>query len=147
MTFVLAVCVAVCFGVSVFMLLGRNLKGVAMGVFLVGHAANLSIVAMSGSPVVAPQNENQYEFKGPPLASYDTPSPALETMVDPLPQALILTAIVIGFAVMGFLLTLLVVTARSAGTLELNELAKPEEEAIRDIDEGAPRFDDHEGQA
>ncbi|MEM6458425.1 MAG: sodium:proton antiporter [Planctomycetota bacterium] len=138
MTFVLAVCVAVCFGVSVYMLLGRNLKGVAMGVFLVGHAANLSILAMSGSPVTTP--EGQYEFKGPPLAAYDTPSPALDGMVDPLPQALILTAIVIGFAVMGFLLTLLVVTARSAGTLELMELAKPESEALRDTDEEEPVF-------
>ena len=35
------------------------------------------------------------------------PSHALAGMVDPLPQALILTAIVIGFAVMAFLLTLL----------------------------------------
>ncbi len=59
------------------------------------------------------------------MASYDTPAvDALAGQVDPLPQALVLTAIVIGFAVMGFLLTLLVVTARSAGTLELNDLAK-----------------------
>ena len=37
-------------------------------------------------------------------------------MVDPLPQALILTAIVISFGVMAFLLTLLVVTNRKANT-------------------------------
>lgn len=136
MTFVLAICVAVCFGVSVYLLLGRDLKGVAMGVFLIGHAANMSILAMSGSPV--PTNEEiqsgaiQAVLKEAPLSSYDTPSPALGGMVDPMPQALILTAIVIGFAVMGFLLTLLVITARSAGTLELGELAKDEaaEEAL-----------------
>ncbi|MEM1108387.1 MAG: sodium:proton antiporter [Planctomycetota bacterium] len=128
MTFVLAVCVAVCFGVSVYLLLGRELKGVAMGVFLIGHAANLSILAMSGSPV--PETDEAHGqtagalLKEAPLSSYNTPSPALDTMVDPLPQALILTAIVIGFAVMGFLLTLLVITARSTGTLELSELAK-----------------------
>ncbi len=52
MTFVLAICVAVCFAVSVYLLLGRDLKGVAMGVFLIGHAANLSIMAMSGSPAL-----------------------------------------------------------------------------------------------
>ena len=123
MTFVLAICVAACFGVALYLLLGRDLKGVAMGVFLIGHAANLSIIAMSGSPVVQaapPQN-----LKGSTIASYSTPkTDALGHMVDPLPQALILTAIVIGFAVMGFLLTLLVVTARSAKTLELTELAK-----------------------
>jgi len=43
--------------------------------------------------------------------------------VDPLPQALILTAIVINFAVMGFLLTLLVLTAKRTGTLNVDELA------------------------
>lgn len=142
MTFVIAVCVAVCFGVSVYLLLGRDLKGVAMGVFLIGHAANLSILAMSGSPVPTPHEagtpgeaelahqvehaEETVLLKTAPIAEYDTPSPALGGMADPLPQALILTAIVIGFAVMGFLLTLLVVTARSAGTLELGALAVDE---------------------
>ncbi|MBB6428435.1 sodium:proton antiporter [Algisphaera agarilytica] len=131
MTFVLAACVAVCFGVSVYLLLGRDLKGVAMGVFLIGHAANMSILAMSGSPVPTEQEITSgvaiAELKEAPLSAYDTPSPALGGMVDPLPQALILTAIVIGFAVMGFLLTLLVITARSAGTLELGELAKDDD--------------------
>ena len=123
MSFVLAICVAVCFAVSIYLLLGRDLKGVAMGVFLIGHAANLSIIAMSGSPVK--DDPSGSVFKSAPIASYDTPKhDALASMVDPLPQALILTAIVIGFAVMGFLLTLLVVTARSAGTLELCELSK-----------------------
>ncbi|MEM7625381.1 MAG: sodium:proton antiporter [Planctomycetota bacterium] len=127
MTFVLAVCVAVCFAVSVYLLLGRDLKGVAMGVFLLGHAANMSILAMSGSPVK--DREATELLKSAPIASYDTPKvDALSGMVDPLPQALILTAIVIGFAVMGFLLTLLVVTARSAKTLELSQLAKDPDE-------------------
>lgn len=134
MTFVLAVCVAVCFAVSVYLLLGRDLKGVAMGVFLLGHAANMSILAMSGSPVKDP--DAAALLKSAPIASYDTPKvDALAGMVDPLPQALILTAIVIGFAVMGFLLTLLVVTARSAKTLELSELSQdPAEAADPNVD-------------
>lgn len=134
MTFVLAVCVAVCFAVSVYLLLGRDLKGVAMGVFLLGHAANMSILAMSGSPVKDP--DAAALLKSAPIASYDTPKvDALAGMVDPLPQALILTAIVIGFAVMGFLLTLLVVTARSAKTLELSELSQdPAETAAPNVD-------------
>ncbi|MEM8738759.1 MAG: sodium:proton antiporter [Planctomycetota bacterium] len=124
MTFVIAVCVAVCFAVSVYLLLGRDLKGLAMGVFLLGHAANLSILAMSGSPVHP--TDPVALLKTTPIADYDTPTDrALAGMVDPLPQALILTAIVIGFAVMGFMLTLLVVTARSTGTLEVDELAQP----------------------
>ena len=125
MTFVIAVCVAVCFGVSVYLLLGRDLKGVAMGVFLLGHAANLSILAMSGSPVLeGAAAPGPVELKNAPVLGKHVPSPALDGMVDPLPQALILTAIVIGFAVMGFLLTLLIITHRSARTLEVDGLAR-----------------------
>ena len=123
MTMILAVCVAVTFAVSIYLFLGRELKGVAMGVFLLGHAANLSIIAMSGSPITSSGKP-----KLPPVTSYDLEKQfeggavALQQVVDPLPQALILTAIVIGFAVMGFLLSLLVVTARATQTLEIDDL-------------------------
>jgi len=106
-TTVLAVCVAVVVTVSIYLMLSRELKSVAMGVFVLGHGANLAIIAMSGSPVLPGG-----ELRNPPiLGSSD--------LVDALPQALILTAIV----VMGFLLTLLIVTARRTGTLNVDELA------------------------
>jgi len=133
MILITAICVGVCFGVAVYMLLGRELKGIAMGVFLMSHAANLSIIAMSGSPVI-PDRPGMHEVhalegdtpvKSPPiLADHTVGSDPLEAMVDPLPQALILTAIVIGFAVMCFLLTLLVQTARKTETLNVGELAE-----------------------
>jgi len=108
-TTVLAVCVAVVVTVSIYLMLSRELKSVAMGVFVLGHGANLAILAMSGSPVLPGG-----ELRNPPiLGSSD--------LVDALPQALILTAI--NFAVMGFLLTLLIVTARRTGTLNVDELA------------------------
>ena len=111
MTTVLAVCVAVVVTVSIYLMLSRELKSVAMGVFVLGHGANLAILAMSGSPVLPGGG-----LRNPPiLGSSD--------LVDALPQALILTAIVINFAVMGFLLTLLIVTARRTGTLNVDELA------------------------
>ncbi len=126
MTFILAVCVAVVFGVSIYLLLGRELKGVAMGVFLISHAANLCIIAQSGSPVPAVRADPEYAaaaFKGAPVVPMEGGA-TLATMVDPLPQALILTAIVIGFGVMGFLLALIVVTARQTGTLDAGELTQ-----------------------
>lgn len=124
MTFVMAVCVAACVGVSVYLLLGRDLKGVAMGVFLLGHGANLSIMAMSGSPVLPHDGGlTPTNIKAAPIIPKPVPDPALTGMVDPLPQALVLTAIVIGFAVMGFLLTLLIITNRSTGTLVVDHLA------------------------
>lgn len=137
MTMILAICVAVTFAVSIYLMLGRELKGVAMGVFLLSHAANLSILAMSGSPVMTAQQQAQESptvqltgvdsptMKDPPILAdrYVNDDP-LATMVDPLPQALILTAIVISFGVMAFLLTLIVVTNRKTDTLEIDELAE-----------------------
>ncbi|MEM7576993.1 MAG: sodium:proton antiporter [Planctomycetota bacterium] len=139
MIMVLAICVAVTFGVSAYLLLGRELKGVAMGVFLLGHAANMAILAASGSPKL----DGGPNMKRPPISdtTFDaqlrdgTIADPLSVMVDPVPQALILTAIVIGFAVMGFLLSLLVVTSRNVGTLTLDELAQVhEDEPDEDID-------------
>ena len=122
MTFILAICVAVTFGVSIYMMLGRELKGIAMGVFLVGHAANLSILAMSRSPI----KPHGGGVKKPPLLTEQIQKAAdpLAAVVDPLPQALILTAIVIGFAVMGFLLSLIVVTGRSTSTINVDDLSR-----------------------
>jgi len=149
MILVTAVCLAVITAVSVYMILGRDLKGVAMGVFLISHAANLSILCMSGSPVTH-DPELGYVMKQPPLllgdaahtdhgeapghALGETTVPVattatrtdnqLDRMVDPLPQALILTAIVISFAIMGLLLALIVVTGRTTGTLNVDVLAR-----------------------
>ena len=141
MTMVLAICVAVTFAVSIYLMLGRELKGVAMGVFLLSHAANLSILAMSGSPVMTQVQQAEEEasevkvghltdvdsptMKDPPImiGQYANDDP-LAQMVDPLPQALILTAIVISFGVMAFLLTLLVVTNRKTHTLDIEDLAE-----------------------
>lgn len=138
MTMILAICVGVTFAVSIYLMLEHELKGVAMGVFLLSHAANLSILAMSGSPIMtsAQQAEDHDAqrhltavdspvMKDPPILAdrYANADP-LAQMVDPLPQALILTAIVISFGVMAFLLTLIVVTNRKTNTLEISELAE-----------------------
>jgi multicomponent Na+:H+ antiporter subunit C len=110
MTLFLSLVVGVLFAVSVYLMLGRELKEVAMGFFLLSHAANLAIIEAG-------------RFAGrrfPPVLGQGHPPVEL---VDPLPQALILTAIVIGFAMQGFLLTLLVVTWRRNRTLTLGELS------------------------
>ncbi|QDU71570.1 sodium:proton antiporter [Mucisphaera calidilacus] len=121
MTLVTAICVAVTAAVSIYLLLSRELKGIAMGTFLIGHAANLSILAMSGEPVYT-NEQGETTLKLPPILGYgEDPANPLATMVDPLPQALILTAIVISFGVMGFLLALIVATGRVTGSLDLDE--------------------------
>jgi len=120
MTLLIAIMVGVVFACSTYLMLGKELKGVCMGVFLLGHGANLAIIASSRSPVgrTAPVLPDETHHA---LASQV--NALIEPLVDPLPQALILTAIVIGFAVQAFLLTMLVITWRRTRTLELGELA------------------------
>ena len=111
MTILTAITVGLIFAVSVYLISGHELKGVCMGVFLLGHGANLAIICTSRSPI----------GKLPPVLADGV---AISDFVDPLPQALILTAIVIGFAVQAYLLTLLVLTWRHSRTLQLDKLAE-----------------------
>jgi multicomponent Na+:H+ antiporter subunit C len=115
MTILIAIIVGVIFSVSLYMMMGGELKGICMGVFLLGHGANLAILAASGSPIGKVV---------PVLGAHGHIEP---NHVDPLPQALILTAIVIGFAVQAFLLTLLVITWRRSRTLDAGTLSEEEE--------------------
>jgi multicomponent Na+:H+ antiporter subunit C len=112
MTVLTCIMIGVIFAASIYLLLGDELKEVCMGIFLLAHGANLAIIAASRSPV----------GRMPPVLG----QARIEAMVDPLPQALILTAIVIGFAVQAFLLTMLVVTWRRSRTLDVEELAQEE---------------------
>ena len=117
MTLLLAICVACVMSVSVYLILGRELKEIAMGVFLFSHAAHLGIIAMSGQPV-AQAAGLAVGLKSPPVLGIGVNAP-----VDPLPQALILTSIVISFAVTAYLLSLLVVTYRRTASLWIDDLA------------------------
>ncbi|MEZ6211963.1 MAG: NADH-quinone oxidoreductase subunit K [Phycisphaerales bacterium] len=91
---------------------------VAHGVFPF-HAANIGILAMSGCAHAPRQRRAPPASPAPPIIGV-----AADPMVDPLPQALILTAIVISFATTAFLLTILVVTHRRTATLLVDELAR-----------------------
>ena len=88
----LVVVMAVLYAAGVYVLLERSLTRVLIGLLLIGNATNLLILIMSGRAGNAPIVE-------------DGVDPA--TFADPLPQALILTAIVINFGVTAFLLALL----------------------------------------
>ncbi len=126
MTALLSLCVCVVLAVSVYLLLSRELKSVAMGAFILSHAIHLGILTMSGSPMLGDGSA-----LASPVLSEAIESEALadtgevrrsELYVDPLPQALILTSIVISFAITAVVLTLLVVTHRDAGTLRVERL-------------------------
>jgi multicomponent Na+:H+ antiporter subunit C len=101
---VLALAVALLVAVGVHLLLGRSLFRAILGFSLLAHAANLIVLAAGGEGPAAPV-----------LSGAGTPG---ET-ADPLPQALVLTAIVISMAVTLYLIGLLQASARGVGSVEV----------------------------
>jgi len=87
-----AILVGLLFAVATFLILQKSFVRILFGFIILSNAANLFVLSMSGSP----------DGKDGPivLAGHGE-------MVDPLPQALILTAIVIGFGVTAYLVVLL----------------------------------------
>lgn len=89
MTTSLAAAAAVLFGCGTYLLLQRELTRIILGLALLAHGANLFILLAAGG-------------RGTPTFIGGDPSEFL----DPLPQAFVLTAIVITFGVTTFLLGL-----------------------------------------
>ena len=86
---VLVVVIGVLVAVGVVLLLERSLTRVLLGLILLGNGANILLLAMSGGGGRSPLYVSGI---------------AAEDYTDSLPQALILTAIVITFAVTAFML-------------------------------------------
>jgi multicomponent Na+:H+ antiporter subunit C len=80
--------IAVLFAVGSYLLMERSLTRVALGVGVIGNGVNVLIIASGSEPGEAPIIGRE------------------GVLTDPLPQALVLTAIVIGFALLTFLMTL-----------------------------------------
>jgi multicomponent Na+:H+ antiporter subunit C len=84
----IAVAGALC-ACGTYLLLGRQLSRIVIGIGLLGHGVNILLVTSGGDA-------------GTPVFIGDDPS----GFADPLPQALVLTAIVITFGVIAFLLSM-----------------------------------------
>jgi multicomponent Na+:H+ antiporter subunit C len=89
---VLAVMVGVLYAGGTYLLLQRTLTRIVIGLVLLGHGANVLLLLAGG------------RAGDPPLGDADQLNAA--TTADPLPQAMALTAIVITFGIIAFLLTL-----------------------------------------
>ena len=83
----------VMYAAGIYLMLDRSLTRVLLGFLLVGNATNLLLILAAGRP------------GGPPLT--DGSDSGTDGMLDPLPQALILTAIVISFGLTAFLLAMI----------------------------------------
>ena len=88
----LLVVMCVLFSVGVYLLLERSLTRVLLGLMLLTNGANLLILHTSGVPGVAPLYDSSLD-----PSEYS----------DPLPQALVLTSIVISLATTAFLLSMI----------------------------------------
>ena len=89
-----AVLVAVLTAGSIYLCLSRRFLRMLFGFLLLSNAANVAVLAVSGDPT------------GKATATVSAEASQVAA-VDPLPQALILTAIVIGFSVAAYLTVLL----------------------------------------
>lgn len=103
MEYAVACLVGLFFSAAVYMLLSRSLIRMLLGLALLGNGVNL-LIFVAGRLTRAV----------PPIAAPGAYAP-MDGSANPLPQALILTAIVIGFAMFTFLLVL---AYRTYATLE-----------------------------
>ncbi len=91
----LAIVIGVLYAAGLYLMMRRSIVKLVLGLALLGHAANLLIFVAGrvqrGSSAVIPPDQTVLT---PPFP-------------DPVPQALVLTAIVIGFGVQAFAIVLL----------------------------------------
>jgi multicomponent Na+:H+ antiporter subunit C len=107
---VLALVIGGLYAAGLYLLLRRNIVRLVLGLALMGHAANLLLFTANG-----------LERGRPPIIPEDAAA-AVTPYADPLPQALILTAIVIGFGVLAFALVLMRRVYQVVGTDDLDEM-------------------------
>ncbi len=94
MTVVLALAIGVLYAVGLYLVMRRSIVKLVFGLALLAHAANLLIFTVGG-----------LIRGGTPLVRQGQEAP-IPPFPDPVPEALILTAIVIGFGVQAFALVL-----------------------------------------
>ena len=107
---IIAVTIAVLVAGGVYMILQRGMVRIVFGMGLVSHATNLLILATG----IGPRRSQPFAERTP-----------LSDAADPLPQAFVLTAIVITMATTAFMLTLAAL-GRSDDTRTVED---PEEES------------------
>ncbi|MDA0975066.1 MAG: NADH-quinone oxidoreductase subunit K [Phycisphaerales bacterium] len=110
-----AIVAGVLFACGTYLLMRRSIMRLVMGLVLIGHSANIAIFTATGlkrtGPAIVPIGEETL--------------PA--TAADPLPQALVLTAIVISFGVIAFAVVLVSRVWATAGTDDSNRFREDDD--------------------
>ncbi len=123
MTVLLAVVIGLLYTLGFYMLLRRSIVKLIIGLGLLGHAVNL-LVFLAGRLTAG----------APPVVALGE-SGLAAPYADPVPQALILTAIVIGFGVQAFAVVLIKRTYEVLGTDDLNQMVSTDREPPPDEDD------------
>jgi multicomponent Na+:H+ antiporter subunit C len=110
MEILLAIVVGALYAAGLYLMMLRSIVKLILGLALLGHAANLLIFT------IGRLNNSQ-----PPLIR-EGMEQMTGSFADPLPQALILTAIVIGFGVQAFALVLLKRVYQTFGTDDIKKI-------------------------
>ena len=127
---IFAVVIGLMFAITVFLLLSRSYVRIILGIFMISNATNLLIFTAG-----------RLTLEVPPLIPHHDEI-IHEAIANPLPQALILTAIVISFALFSFILILTYRTYQEVGTVDVDEMNASEPRAkLR-----APRENAEEGE-
>ncbi len=117
MEILLAIMVGLLYAAGLFMILRRSLVKLIIGLVLLGNGANLLIFLLGrlvkGRPPIIPEGSKA-------LAG---------AFADPVPQALILTAIVISFGLQSFAIILIKQAYKVVGTDDLDEINATDEDA------------------
>lgn len=112
MEIILSLLTGVLFGTGVYFLLRRSIVKLILGIIFLSNATNLLLFLAGGLTLKKP--------------SFLKEAGTTE-VADPLPQALVLTAIVIGFGVIAFTLVLKYKFHQSTGTVDIDD-AKTEKD-------------------
>jgi multicomponent Na+:H+ antiporter subunit C len=115
MEILLAFVIGGLYAAGLFLMLRRSMVKLIIGLALLGHATNLLIFTLGGlvrgnAPIIG-----------------ETAQTLPVPFADPVPQALILTAIVIGFGVQAFALVLFKRTYQTVGTDDMDALRATEQ--------------------
>jgi len=110
MEVLLAIVIGVLYATGLYLMMRRNIAKFIIGLALLSHGANLLIFTAGG-----------LSRGRPPVIPEGLHAPA-GLIADPLPQALILTAIVISFALLAFALVLFLRTYEEVGTDDMEQL-------------------------
>lgn len=110
MEIILAIMIGVLYAAGIYMILRRSLVKLILGIIILGNGANLLIFLLGritkGRPPIIPGDLKVFE----------------EAYADPIPQALILTAIVISFGLQSFAIILIKRAYKVVKTDDLDEM-------------------------